>query len=235
MAWMKELPGIPGPAAKEDEIDKLRVLKTEWPQFQLFETLKVANRNLVLLERHLERLRNSALYFDFHFDLPHTRQQLHEYAALLPSEPYRLRLFLDKAGETVLDACSLKPLSTPLSVALATEPISRLDCFLYHKTTVRDLYDRHRSMNPDVDEVLLWNEDGNLTEFTIGNLVAEINGICWTPPIDSGLLAGTMRSELLEKGEIRERYISKKELPDASQLWLINSIRGWLPVCLLTQ
>lgn len=232
---MKNLPSTRGPAAKEDEIEKIRVLKTEWSQFQLFETLKVVNGDFILLERHLERLHNSALYFGFDLDLPHTKLQLHEYAASLPGEAYRVRLFLSKTGETVLDACSLEPLPTPLSVALATEPISRLDCFLYHKTTVRNLYDRHRSMNPDADEVLLWNEDGDLTEFTIGNFVAEINGIRWTPPIDSGLLAGTMRSDLIEKGEIRERYISKRELQDASQLWLINSIRGYLPVCLLTQ
>jgi para-aminobenzoate synthetase/4-amino-4-deoxychorismate lyase len=78
--------------------------------------------------------------------------------------------------------------------------------------------------------VLLWNQDEQVTEFTIGNLVAEIAGQLFTPPLDCGLLPGTLRAELLAQGTIHERIITRAELASATRLWLINSVRGWLPV-----
>lgn len=220
-------------APHEPVFDKPRAGKSECREFQLFETLKFANGRFVLLERHLKRLGDAARYFGFHCDLAHIRRQLHEYGHTLTGESYRVRLLLSKTGESALDASPLHRLPGLLFVALTTDPVSRRDWSLYHKTTVRDVYERHRSIRRDADEVLLWNEEEEVTEFTTGNLVAELGGIRWTPSVDSGLLAGTMRADLLEKGEIRERPISKRELADASHLWLINSVRGWVPVRLL--
>jgi len=78
------------------------------------------------------------------------------------------------------------------------------------------------------DDVLLSNENDELTEFTIGNLVAEIDGELFTPSVACGLLAGTFRSHLLETGEIKERVISKDELENCSKLFLVNSVRKWI-------
>ena len=40
-----------------------------------------------------------------------------------------------------------------------------------------------RNQYTDVFDVLMWNEEGELTEFSIGNLVVELNGEKWTPPL----------------------------------------------------
>ena len=82
----------------------------------------------------------------------------------------------------------------------------------------------------DFDDVLLYNENDELTEFTIGNLVAEMDGELFTPPISCGLLAGTFRSHLLETGQIKERVISKDDLEKCSKLFLVNSVRKWVKV-----
>jgi para-aminobenzoate synthetase/4-amino-4-deoxychorismate lyase len=55
----------------------------------------------------------------------------------------------------------------------------------------------------------------------------ELDGQLWTPPINSGLLAGTFRGELLKQGQIQERVITVEEFQRSSQIWLINSVRGW--------
>ena len=81
-------------------------------------------------------------------------------------------------------------------------------------------------------DILLWNEDGEVTEFTIGNLVVEIDGGKWTPPVTSGLLAGIFRATLLEGGLIQERLITLADLTRVSRLWLINSLREWVEVSL---
>ncbi|MFN8412990.1 MAG: aminotransferase class IV [Anaerolineales bacterium] len=116
----------------------------------------------------------------------------------------------------------------PYRVRLAELPIDSENIFLYHKTTIREMYPS--SSNTSFDDVLLYNERGEITEFTIGNVVTEINGQLWTPPISCGLLAGTFRKHLLETEKIKERIIYKEELPQCSKIYLVNSVRKWVEV-----
>ncbi len=81
--------------------------------------------------------------------------------------------------------------------------------------------------------MLLQNEAGELTEFTIGNLVVEIGGERLTPPREAGLLAGVFRAELLACGEVRERPLRPSDVRAARRAWLVNSLRGWVPVRLV--
>jgi para-aminobenzoate synthetase/4-amino-4-deoxychorismate lyase len=64
-------------------------------------------------------------------------------------------------------------------------------------------------------------------------VVAEIDGVRYTPPLSSGLLGGTFRAEQLEAGTIRERVLTKADVASASRLWLINSVRRWVDVTLV--
>jgi para-aminobenzoate synthetase/4-amino-4-deoxychorismate lyase len=115
-------------------------------------------------------------------------------------------------------------------VALARTAVSRHEVFLYHKTTHRAIHEARRSELPGLFDVLLWNEEGELTEFSRGNIVLELDGIRWTPPQDCGLLAGVFRGELLQSGQIRERVLRAADLRAAERVWLINSLREWVPV-----
>ena len=90
-------------------------------------------------------------------------------------------------------------------------------------------------MSATAFDVLLWNDAGELTEFTRGNLVLDIDGQRLTPPVSSGLLDGTLRRELVERGELVERVLTRDDLARAQALWFINSVRGWIPVQLDTR
>ena len=72
------------------------------------------------------------------------------------------------------------------------------------------------------------NERGEATECCIGNLVAVIAGEKRTPPLCSGLLAGTFRAELLACGKLRECVVTVDEVRRAEALYLINSLRRWV-------
>ena len=74
------------------------------------------------------------------------------------------------------------------------------------------VYDTARRARPDVDDVILWNERGEITEATIANVVAEIDGVRYTPPLSCGLLGGTFRGELLGSGQIRERVLTRADV-----------------------
>jgi len=118
----------------------------------------------------------------------------------------------------------------PVRLGLAHHAVQSDDPFLHFKTTHRTVYDEARRSRPDCDDALLWNEKCEVTESTILNLVAKIDGELVTPPVECGLLAGTFRAELIERGEISERIIRVDELADAEALFLINSVQGWQDV-----
>jgi para-aminobenzoate synthetase/4-amino-4-deoxychorismate lyase len=117
--------------------------------------------------------------------------------------------------------------SPPLKVHLAREPIDTNNVFLFHKTTHREVYESVRKDFTDCDDVLLYNERGELTEFTIGNLVVELDGNLFTPPVSCGLLAGTFRAHLVETGQVLESTIRIERLKDCTKLFMVNSVRKW--------
>ena len=199
--------------------------------FRLLESLRwTPDEGYFLLEYHLKRLVESAEYFNFRLDRAAVESALAEAAAALPG-PSKIRLLADRAGQIESEALPLEKGAppVPLGVGLALQPVSPADVYLYHKTTRREAYDAARASRPDCDDVILWNERGELTESTVANLVLEIDGRRYTPPASSGLLAGTMRACLLERGELTERVLLPADLSRASRIWLINSVRGWMP------
>jgi para-aminobenzoate synthetase/4-amino-4-deoxychorismate lyase len=114
---------------------------------------------------------------------------------------------------------------------LAKRPVDSLDPFLYHKTTLRRTYEQALEACPGYDDVLLWNERGEITESCIANIVVEISGEYFTPPVHCGLLPGVYRSLLLEQGKVKERVIRVDELPVCTEISLINSVNmQWMAI-----
>jgi len=225
--------GIVWESIERNEYDecqiKAAILTTREPAFRLLETLKwEPDSGFVLIDRHLDRLHQSADYFGFRVPIVEIRATL-EGALSGRARAAKVRVLLAQDGEVECEVLDLGPvLDSPLRVALAASPVSAGDVFLYHKTTQRAVYARARASRPDVDAVLLWNEDGEMTEGTETNLVVELDGRRVTPPVECGLLAGTMRAELLVRGEIAEERVPKAALARATRMWLINSVRGWM-------
>jgi para-aminobenzoate synthetase/4-amino-4-deoxychorismate lyase len=179
-----------------------------------------------LLERHLRRFGASASHFGFDVNAGAARQRLAELAEALPDQPRKVRLEASRDGSIFLEHVEVKP-SAPVRVALATEPVDSRDEFLRHKTSRREVYERALAARPGVHDVLLWNERGELTETCAANLVVELGGRRWTPPLACGLLPGTFREHLLERGDVEEGRLTPDDLPRAAGLWLVNSVRRW--------
>ena len=115
-----------------------------------------------------------------------------------------------------------------MRIALAKTPVDSQDVFLFHKTTHRVVYEQAKAGVRDCDDVILWNERGEVTESTIANVVVRKGGRLVTPPVYCGLLAGTFRGTLLASGDIEQGIITVEELKAADEIYLINSVRNWL-------
>ena len=201
--------------------------------FELYEALLwEPDQGYFLLEHHLRRLERSAAHFGFAVDASLARRKLAEYAEGLPPRPRKVRLRAAADGGVALEDVDVKA-SAPVRVALAREPVRSDDEFLRHKTSRREVYEGALAAHPGADDVLLWNERGELTETCSANLVLEIEGRRLTPALSSGLLAGTFRDHLLERGEIEEEILPRTALGRATRLHLVNSVRRWCEIRLL--
>nr|WP_106780267.1 aminodeoxychorismate synthase component I [Lysinibacillus timonensis] len=214
-------------------LTKASVLKENTPVFELLESLLLKDGQYFLLQEHLERLKNSAKYFKFPFELEKIKETLQHYAEQYQDGEFKIRFLLHKDGQNTIEAQPITKLQMPLKVILSDEPLNKDNRFLYHKTTNRSVYTQFKNKYPQATDVLLWNEDGELTEFTNGNVVLEIDGMLWTPPISSGLLAGTYREFLIKEGKIHERILTISDLKKSTKCWLINSVRTWVEVQLI--
>jgi para-aminobenzoate synthetase/4-amino-4-deoxychorismate lyase len=201
------------------------------PKFELLESLLwEPGSGYFLLDRHLARLERSADYFKFTLSLNAVRQALQELSLTLGSIARKVRLTLTCEGKLTLEAQTLNNgiLNIGAAVGIASSPIDSQNPFFYHKTTYRLPYTMALESQPEYRDVLLWNQDGFMTESTIANIAIDTPAGLITPPINCGLLPGTFRAQLLAEGKLREELISLEDLRNTQTLFLINSVRGWM-------
>ena len=232
--------GIVWRSTEEKELAESRikasVVLEPQPEFSLLETmLWKTGEGYLLLEDHLGRMAESADYFSFRFSAESARACLAQLSLSFRTPAHRVRLLADRNGRmTAEPEPRIPPAHDVLPVVrLASAPVDSSDRFLYHKTTHRSTYERARSGVEACDDVMLWNERGELTESTIANLVAEIDGRLVTPPVTSGLLPGVYRRRMLEEGKVHEGVVTRSDLSRVTGLFLMNSVRGIYPVRLI--
>ena len=196
--------------------------------FSLLETMRLENGRIERLDRHVARMAEAAGYFEYRWIESAVRQVVEKAREEHREGCWRVRLLLSADGGPVVECTPHVPDTRTWRVDFAAEPVDAQDPFILHKTTHRIAHQAARRSRTDVDDVLMWNRRGEVTESTIANVVAEIDALRYTPPLQCGLLAGTLRAEQLEAGAIHEHVLTKADIMSASRLWLINSVRGWV-------
>lgn len=221
-----------GAAPEYDECAlKLKFLSEAVPEFELIETMAHDPMDgYLLLDRHLRRLQQSAGYFGFSFDENAIRSALLGAAATFTGAQ-RVRLLLSSQGNVSVTATDLSPVdgTTVFNLVMASEKTHSGDRFLYHKTTNRAFYDDTRmryQAETGCQEVLFENENGYLTEGSYMTLFLRKDGRLLTPALRHGLLPGTFRAGLLERGLAVEADLTRDDLLTADEILVGNSVRG---------
>lgn len=230
--------GITWDSHADDEyaevMTKSRVLTQAAPPVSLLETFRLQDGVFVHLAEHLERLAGSAQFWGYPFDHARIQRELQVAALASSVGVFRCRLLLHSGGEVQVQVFPLESVPT-VRAALARTPIHSRNPFLRFKTTRREVYEAHSSLVPPGEEVLLYNERGELTEFITGNLVVQLAGRCYTPPLACGVLPGVGRGLALREGHVSERVLTLDDLAQAEAVWHVNSLRGWRAVVGLGQ
>ena len=205
-------------------------IKDEWQEcftkakflnddFKLVETIKVQNGRLFLADEHFKRLKNSAdcLGFKFNNDL----------LSLKPEKDGIIRILLSKDGSYEIQ---YKPLERTAVYRIELSDITP-DCkndLLTHKTTFRPWFEdaAAKIANKEVYDVLFFNRKGELTEGSRTNVLLEIDGKFYTPPVQCGLLNGVLRQNLVDSNVCVEKILYKEDVLKADNIYCINSVRG---------
>ncbi len=224
-----------GPGEAQEWRAKQAFLHRADAPFQLLESLRMENGQVARVPAHLARIQQAALAFYF-ADASQLTALVEALTARLqalsqahPVGLFKVRLLVDDRLHITAEAAPLGGSPQPVRVALATQPMPPADAFIRHKTTRRTAYAAFPAPAGCFD-TLLYNAAGELTEFTIGNVAVQLNGRWLTPPLSAGLLPGVMRQSLLDAGQLQEAHIQLDDLPHATGLALLNSVRGWMPV-----
>jgi len=230
------------PVAEWEEcLLKGRFLVSPRPDFQLIETmLWQPERGYKLLELHLDRLASSAAFFGYRCDRQRIAEALQKAASHFdPTGDRRVRLLLSADGAILLSDAELRPLlptdhrdGLP-QICISATATDSSSPFLYHKTTLREFYDREReaAVQQGFFEVLFTNERGEVTEGSITNVFIEQGGQFRTPPVESGLLNGVFRRDFLFRHpETLVEPLFAKDLATADAVYVANSVRGMIRV-----
>ena len=212
---------------------KARFLNELRPNFAVFETLRVENRQCALLERHLGRLKTAAE--SLNLPLPQNHEtQIREYLAALPDTPLRVKITLDADGLTFAHA-PLAELAAPQSAMVSPVVLPRRDWLRRFKTSRRAVFDEvwRAAERQGAFDSLFFNSDGLLLEGGRSNVFVKHRGRWLTPALDSDILNGVMRQEVLANplpylgaDAVTEAHISREMLGEAEEIRLSNALRG---------
>lgn len=231
--------GVVSDSNADDEFDecilKMKFLTDPVTEFELIETFAYSpEEGYLYYPYHLKRLQNSAEYFNFKFNQKNIEKALQQKSRELEKDQhYRIRMLLSENGDTSITAT---PINAPdpasiMRFIISDKKMDRNNIFLYHKTTNRNFYDNEHAIQTekyDCDEVIFTNQEGDLTEGSRTNIFIEQDGILYTPPVECGLLPGTLRADLLATNKVQEKILTVKDLKEAENIYIGNSVRGLL-------
>lgn len=192
---------------------------------QLFETLKLEAGDFLRLSYHHDRMKRSAEHFHITFQDERWHAIIREIKALCSNDTYRVKILLNPNGVFDYELASLPPKDSFTAKLVQLQPIQD-NCILTNKTTNR----AHLMHNHETDLILLYDKEGKILEFDIGNIMIKEGNELYTPVFDNDFLKGCKRQALIDEGRLIEKNYDIQEFREKLsrhqiKVFLINSLR----------
>lgn len=219
----------------QESLLKAKFLTTFTQPFELIETMRVEHDGSIsLIETHWARLQRSALALGW--SAPDANAFQHAIQTALndhidgQTDAVRLRLTMQTNGHLNAHVSALEAVHEPVFVTFNNTRMQSTNPFLQHKTSARHTYNaalRNAKESGLFDSVFV-NEKDEVTEGARSNIFILRDGVWYTPPLTSGVLAGVQRAELIEQLHAREVILSRTDVLQAEQIMLCNALYGSL-------
>lgn len=220
----------------------------------LFETMRVHDGGVPLLERHLARLFGGAERLGI--TLPERQRMEGEIEALVRDRPPGvLKLVLTRGGagrgyapdpdapclwQLSLHELPAAPPAQGLALRwcdtrLAIQPLLAgiKHCNRLEQVLARAEWRQPGARDADADEGLVCDAEGHVAGATAANLFVLCDGTWRTPPVDRCGVAGVCRGWVLEAMDASEERMEPADVESAEAVVLCNAVRGILPVARL--
>ena len=223
--------------------------------YGLFETMRAYTGHIFRLEKHLERLSQSAKLLGLPVIASDLKKACHNTMKANKLKDARIRLTVSIGeGEATPDVPK-HPKPTVLVTAARYVPLSDEICRKGYRAVVstidRDsqsplshlksanylnsILARREARAAGADEAILLNERGFLCEGSTSNIFLVSSGKLITPDVESGCLPGITRQVVIELARglgtsISEREVKLEELLHADEAFLTNSIMELMPL-----
>ena len=218
----------------QETILKSRFLTKPESEFELFETMLLENRKILLLEEHLLRLKSSASFFLFRYDDNKIQKAIHK--TILNSDSHnkqKLKLLISKWGEVKIDISDVLAPPEKIKVIISKSRIKTGNKYQYFKTTNRKIYDKENIFfsRRGFFDIIYFNERSELAEGAITNIFLKRGDTYFTPPQTSGILPGVYRKFMLRSNSsVKEKVLYFEDLMSAEEIILTNALRGEIKV-----
>ena len=220
----------------------------------LFETMKIANGNILLEKYHFERLFSGLETLKFKIPIHFTRQKIKEQIRELCKknkfeELARVRLSVSRGSGGLYD-CNNK-----LSYLIETWPLAQNDKVLNDNGLVIDIFpDARKSTDAfshlksanylpyvmaaiwakenKLNDALILNQNNRICDSTIANIFWIKDNKIFTPPLSEACVAGVMRKKILELAThnsdffVSESILTEDILLQADEVFLTNAVTG---------
>ena len=214
---------------------KARFLNDLRPDFGIFETMRVQDKQCRLLDLHLDRLEISAQALNLPWP-QNAIEQIQHYIDALPSGLFRVKAALFSDG-LVLSHAAVSELGEQQYVILSEHTLNQCDYLRRFKTTRRAIFDAgwQAAEKQGAFDSLFFNSDDLLLEGGRSNVFVKHHGRWLTPAADLDILCGVMRQEVLDNPQlylgadsVSETHITREMLLEAEAIRLTNALRGVL-------
>ena len=216
----------------------------------LFDTSLIKNGHMILKNKHVDRLLNSAERFGIPVRPSNLLGLIDQVTATSATGVLRITVTRGPLGRGA-DLTSVSPPTIILSLSDwrkddAFQPITLQTSSILrnpsspasqHKTLAYtdNVLALRAAQKNDYDNALFVNSLGNVCCAATGNVFFKMNGVWLTPPLRDGVLAGTMRQWLLEEGasfgfNCIEATLPKIMLAKTERAFLTNSVKLANPI-----
>ncbi len=220
----------------------------------LFETIRVIHGKPINLENHIQRIKDGAQVLKMRvpafMTTPFFEEKMIELLQKSEiSEGGKVRLSLDRTtGGTYLpesnevtyflevythQSADFELNSKGLEIDLFTNIKKSNDVLANYKTKNGLIYVMAalNAKERGLDDVLISNYNGGILESSNSNLFVVSNGVLYTPGLEEGCLAGTMRMQIINLAlnhgiKVYECNILPQNLLSADEIFLTNAVRG---------
>lgn len=216
--------------------------------YNFFETMSLENNTIVREYYHLNRIKQTMAFMQLPAHINHigldewAKNELKKQIEQLSDAA--LRLDFEWIGDTFSAQFSPRQQKSdrtfpqilsfsPTAVRHSDDPFWRFKFCGWQ----RNIHHLHH-LPKGVDDIIFVNQRNEICETTRANIYLLKDRYLLTPPLESGVLAGTYRQWLLDQGEltiaeqiyqVKEERITVQELDSSCKIFLSNALMGLVP------